>query len=50
MVFECMGKLSLTGISGRISFEKGDPDKIVKLDRIQGKEILSDRLLTIIKP
>lgn len=34
-----MGKVSLTGVSGRISFETGDPDKIVKLDRVQGKKM-----------
>jgi len=32
-----MGNVSLTGVSGRISFETGDPDKIVKLERVQGK-------------
>lgn len=36
-IFECMSMTSLTGVSGRVVFSSGaDPDRLVKIERIQG--------------
>ncbi|XP_060600012.1 gamma-aminobutyric acid type B receptor subunit 1-like [Ruditapes philippinarum] len=37
IIFECMGNTSMTGVSGQIVFTEGaDPNRIVKMERIQG--------------
>ncbi|XP_045168365.2 gamma-aminobutyric acid type B receptor subunit 2-like [Mercenaria mercenaria] len=39
IIFECMGNTSMTGVSGEIVFTTGaDPNKIVKMERIQDRE------------
>ena len=41
IILSCMSNVSLTGVSGRISFGQGaDPIKDVKISRIQGKKLL----------
>ena len=41
IILSCMSNVSLTGVSGRISFGQGaDPIKDVSISRIQGKKLL----------
>jgi hypothetical protein len=38
---DCMSKTNMTGLSGRIVLSSDvDPDRVIKLERIQGNEIL----------
>ncbi|XP_053374078.1 gamma-aminobutyric acid type B receptor subunit 1-like [Mercenaria mercenaria] len=40
ILFDCLENTTYTGVSGNVVFEKGDPDKMIKLERIQdGKRV-----------